>query len=390
VAGKSEMKNVFVVVALISIGTATTISAEYCVNFSSNLQSFMRQHGDYRTNACFSSQSQCESWANSMRSDSTHRYDLSGSCYSTGQNSSYSGGYSGNNALAGIIGIFMQGLMQGLENQQREAEKRAKEEQWKKEEEERRKKEKEQQQAAFINSQTNALNLLGNRPGRGTSFFGSPPTNTMGSNLEPIGSGKYDASPMKQIERLMCSTYFAQQALIAVKNHQDEKARYLNHQGDLVMEGRKYQEECKIPPIPQPPEPSLARVPDDTEAIKNIETITFSIQKDIKELQTLETKIQENKKKMDEAQLEKEKLETKIKEIQTKPIETMTSSEKEQQDTLIREAMALEEEINMMNKSYEKDVDEKSKIEGSLQEKSRKLQESQSKTLPSEKKDEKK
>lgn len=298
-------------------------------------------------------------------------------------------GYSGNNALPGIIGIFMQGLMQGLENQQREAEKRAKEEQWKKEEEERRKKEKEQQQAAFINSQTNALNLLGNRPGSGTSFFGSPPTNTMGSNFEPIGSGKYDASPMKQIERLMCSTYFAQQALIAVKNHQDEKARYLNHQGDLVMEGRKYQEECKIPPIPQPPEPSLARVPDDIEAIKNIETITLAIQKDIKELQTLETKIQENKKKMDETQLEKEKLETKIKEIQTKPIDTMTSSEKEQQDTLIREAMALEEEINVMNKSYEKDVDEKSKIEGSLQEKSRKL-ESQSKTLPSEKKDEKK
>lgn len=389
------MKNVFVVVALISIGTATTISAEYCVNYSSNLQSFMRQHGDSRTNACFSSQSQCESWANSMRSDSTHQYDLSGSCYSSGQNSSSSGGYSGQNSLQyqmmqGIIGGFMQGLMQGLENQQREADKRAKEEQWKKEEEERRKKEKEQQQAAFINSQTNALNLLGNRPGSGTRFFGSPPTNTMGSNFEPIGSGKYDASPMKQIERLMCSTYFAQQALIAVKNHQDEKARYLNHQGDLVMEGRKYQEECKIPPIPQPPEPSLARVPDDTEAIKNIETITFAIQKDIKELQTLETKIQENKKKMDETQLEKEKLETKIKEIQTKPIDTMTSSEKEQQDTLIREAMALEEEINMMSKSHEKDVVEKSKVEESLQEKSRKLQESQSKTLPSERKDEKK
>lgn len=310
-------------------------------------------------------------------------------CECSSGNTSTSG-YSGNNALPGIIGIFMQGLMQGLENQQREAEKRAKEEQWKKEEEERRKKEKEQQQAVFINSQTNALNLLGNRPGSGTSFFGSPPTNTMGSNFEPIGSGKYDAAPMKQIERLMCSTYFAQQALIAVKNHQDEKARYLNHQGDLVMEGKKYQEECKIPPIPQPPEPSLARAPDDTETIKNIETITFAIQKDIKELQIIETKLQDNKKKIEETQIEKEKVETKIKEIQDRPIDTLTSGEKEQQDALLREAMALEEEINAMNKSHDKDVDEKSKIEGSLQEKSRMLQKSQSNTLSSGKKDEKK
>lgn len=389
------MKKVFIAVTMISIGTITDISAEYCINYSSSLQSFMRQHGDSRTNACFSTQSQCESWANSMRNDYTHQYDLSGSCYSTGENSSYSGGYSGKNAIPvqmieGAINIFMKGLMQGLENQQREAEKREKEEQWKKEEEDRRKKEKERQETAFSNSQSNALNLLANRPGNGTNFFGSSPSNTAGSKLEAMGNGQYDASKMKPMERLLCSTYFSQQALIAVKNYQDEKARYLNNQGDQVMVGGKYQEECKIPPLPQSPEPTLERVPNDVETIKKIETITIAIQKDIKELQTIETKLHENKKKIEDAQIKKEKLETKIKELQTKPIDTLTSREKEQQDMLLKEAMALEEEVNAMYKSNEKDIEEKNKIEAGMQEKSRKLQEPQSNTLSSEKKEEKK
>lgn len=381
------MKKVFIAVAMISIGTITDIRAEYCINYSSTLQNFMRQHGDSRTNACFSSQSQCESWANSMRSDYTHQYDLSGSCYPSGS----SGGYSGNNSIPALmINAFLNGLMQGLENQQRESEQRAKEEQWKKEEEDRRKKEKERQETAFGNSQSNALNLLANRPGNGTNFFGSSPSNTTGSKLEAISNRQYDASKLKPMERLLCSTYFSQQALIAVKNYLDEKARYFNNQGDQVMVGGMYQEECKIPPLPQSPEPTLAKVPSDVETMKNIETITIAIQKDIKELQTIETKLHENKKKIEETQIEKEKLETKIKELQTKPIDTLTSREKEQQDALLREAMALEEEVNAMYKSNEKDIEEKNKLEASMQEKSRKLQEPQSNTLSSGRKDEKK
>lgn len=389
--GGDKMKKVFSVVAIISIGAFTDVSAEFCVNFSSTLQSFMRQHGDSRTNACFSSQSQCESWANSMRSDYTHQYDLSGSCYSSGQNNSSSGGYSGNNSLPALmINAFLTGLMQGIENQQRESEQRAKEEQWKKEEENRRKKEKERQETAFSSSQSNALNLLANRPTGGTNFFGSSSNNSVATNFEPISHGNYDASTLKPMERLLCSTYFSQQALIAVKNYQDEKARYLNNQGDLVMGGGKYQEACKIPPLPQLPEPTLERVPNDVETMKNIETITIAIQKDIKELQTIETKLHENKKKIEETQVEKEKLDTKIKELQTKPIDTLTSREKEEQDLLVKEAMALEAEVNAMYKSTEKDIQEKNKIEASMQEKSRKLQEVQSNTLSSEKKEEKK
>ncbi len=100
-----------------------------------------------------------------------------------------------------------------------------------------------------------------------------------------LGSGRYDTSGLKSVQRLLCAADFSKKAQ-AVQDSDPEQARFFNDQAAKVTAGESVDVACTFQPMPTVPEPVVSAQMQQTE--KNIQTV----QLDIKELQGIETKVQ--------------------------------------------------------------------------------------------------
>ncbi len=145
----------------------------------------------------FATMGQCQSALNSMRSDPVYRYDTGlGETRCECSSPSYSAHSRGSfeqQLTTTIVTLFLNSLLNGFQTDPGpagEAQRQALQKKWDKEEEERRVAEKKRLESVFVSAQAGALNLLGNRPGSGTSPSGPTSGNGVatGDGLKPGGN----------------------------------------------------------------------------------------------------------------------------------------------------------------------------------------------------------
>ena len=100
--------------------------------------------------------------------------------------------------------------------------------------------------------------------------------------LQPPSGGRYDTSGLKSWQRLLCASYFSENAMAAM-NANPEQAHYLDEQAARATAGEAVDIPCKFPAAPAVPDPAA---PDD-KTMKAIQTVQLRLQ----DLQGIETKL---------------------------------------------------------------------------------------------------
>ena len=184
--------------------------------------------------------------------------------------------------------------------------------------------------------------------------------------LQALGTGRYDTSTLSEWQRLLCAAHFSNEALIAIKNGDEVRARYLNEQAEKVSSGQMIELECKFPVLPQPSEPEKAE-----SKMAAYVNLLGKVQKDIKTLQDIEIKIKETEVKKKQAESKKEKAEKMIAESDRardtgKPKDkAKAKSLKDEAQRLLQEA---QNELELANKTWEELFKEQAKIQNELKE----------------------
>lgn len=60
---------------------AQPLRAEYCMNYSRQVQDFVKQNGGNNTRACWPTKEECIAYKSKNQFDNVHKYDFSGDCY---------------------------------------------------------------------------------------------------------------------------------------------------------------------------------------------------------------------------------------------------------------------------------------------------------------------
>lgn len=340
-----------------------------------------------------------------------------GTCTPTGSGGSSGGSYRGSSGgggyskdlwkyqmMQGIVSGMMQGFMQGLENQQREeaqraeqqrqqqeaarleaelqrqkteAEKRAAKEAWENKRKEaamaeKRRKEEEARDAANLAAKMGSGGGLLLMPMGGTNFFGSK-TGTGQLAFKPMAAAGYDASSLSELQRAVCSNQFLTKANRSGSN---EDARYYSDQAERVMSGGKYNEACDLseglPQVPEAPVPEPLWNPEEVAFFQKVEEARVQMQEKVLQIQEIEAKVVENKEKIDDAKAKKEQADIILKDLQNKAASTDDPAQKAEIDTLLAEANALlsEAETDSLTAQQENEqlLNDKQKIEQSMQE----------------------
>lgn len=174
------------------------------------------------------------------------------------------------------------------------------------------------------------------------SLFG---TNQPKLEIGSISSFSYPA-PESEIDKARCAAYFSKQA----KNTKDpEGARFLSLQAEKVMQGMPTDYPCQLEEMPETPSPQKSYA-------KNEEVKAFinTYQAKLKELEEIQTKINEVRRQKLEAETRLKEADTKINELQTKSAAISKPEEKAQIDDLISQAMAAKQEAeNDLNRAKE-------------------------------------
>lgn len=304
--------------------------------------------------------------------------------------------------MQGLFEGFFQGMMQQMEREQREAQERAAEQQRqqaeaariareKRELEERLAKEKaaqgwslrqqldflekshrdkkREEDAKALSQQIGGSDGLQMVPMGGSPFFGTGGSNMGGIEFAPMGEAKYDASSMSSLKRALCSAYLSGQAIGA----SDEKARYLNGQVDAIMSGGMYDAQCAIPPLAEPPVPTLK----EQQQYKALETISNEIRQDFSAIAQMDAKIRQNREKAEAARQKKIEASVLVESIAAKGVKSETPEEKAELDALMAEAAALLNEATQDLAEAEKQdaelAQERERKERSLKEKSEQI-----------------
>ena len=182
--------------------------------------------------------------------------------------------------------------------------------------------------------------------------------------LQALGTGRYDTSTLSAWQRLLCAAHFSNQALMAIKDGDEVRARYLNEQAEKVSSGQMIELECKFPVLPQPPQPEKAE-----SKMASYVNLLGKVQKDIKTLQDIEIKIKETDVKKKQAESKKEKAEKMIAESDRarntgKPKDKAKSkSLKDEAQRLLQEA---QNELEQVNKRRKELLNEQDKIQDEL------------------------
>jgi len=202
-----------------------------------------------------------------------------------------------------------------------------------------------------------------------------------GGNLAPLNwdtprlpstsalSGQYDTSKLSEMERLLCAASFSKMGESAAKSGDLEGARFYGDQIDNVIQGLPTSIECKPPK-------DLASTIDMKKAgelnrklIEQARLYQQAMPK-IEKLHGLETKLEEVKKKKEDAGQKIKELDKQIEEIKARKENANTPEKKAQEDDLLAQAMALKADAEKQQQeaveSEEKLTKEKQSIEEEL------------------------
>jgi hypothetical protein len=92
---------------------AGPVQAQYCMDYSSSLQKFVRDSGGSNTRACWSTKEECIAYKNKNQFDTVHKYDFSGDCYPCTSGCGPSGP-SGMGGMGGITGTSDAAIKQAI------------------------------------------------------------------------------------------------------------------------------------------------------------------------------------------------------------------------------------------------------------------------------------
>lgn len=190
--------------------------------------------------------------------------------------------------------------------------------------------------------------------------------------FKPIGATGYSTAKFTQVQRLQCAAYFSSAALNAMKSGDIENARFLNEQADKVMTGEPTNVECRFPALPGSFDSQKAEA-----KAQELRNILSNLQKDVKFLQEIETKLYDVKERIKEASNKKESAEIKLKEAQNNAA-TVKPEEKANADKLVAEALAAlqeaEKELADAKQLENELLKEKEKIENEIKDLEAKIQ----------------
>jgi len=190
-------------------------------------------------------------------------------------------------------------------------------------------------------------------------------------------SGQYDNSKLSEVERLLCAASFSKMGENAAKSGDLKGARFYGDQIDSVIQGLPTSIECK-------PSKDLASIMNMKKAGELNRKLTKQARlyqqamPKIEKLQGLETKLEEVKKKKEDAGQKIKELDKQIEEIKARKEIADTPEKKTQEDDLLAQATALKADAEKQQKeaaeSEEKLTKEKQGIEEELNKMREKMQ----------------
>ena len=177
---------------------------------------------------------------------------------------------------------------------------------------------------------------------------------------KPVEAPQYPTSKFSTWQRLLCAAYFSSNALKATQGKNFEQVRYLNEQADRVTAGQPTAMECKLPAVPEPPNPKAAQ---------KLTTALGAIQTNVQTLQKIETQLTDVKERVTAADKKKEAAQFKLQEVQIF-VAAAKPEEKVEADNLAAEALAAlqeaEKELADARQSEEALTQEKNKTENEI------------------------
>lgn len=187
--------------------------------------------------------------------------------------------------------------------------------------------------------------------------------------FEPALSGQYDTSKFTEMERLLCAAYFSKIAENAANSGDLEGARFYGTQMDNVMQGYTTAIECK-PPKDISTTADAKKIGELNQKYTKMATLYKEIMPKIDNLQEIEVKLGEVKKKKDDAEQKILELDKRIEEIKARSQAADTPEKKTQEDDLLAQALALKSDAEKQHQealeSEEKLIKEKQGVEEEL------------------------
>jgi hypothetical protein len=121
----------------------------------------------------------------------------------------------------------------------------------------------------------------------------------------PEETGGTGTSKQPQFQQLLCAAYFSRLAEEAAKSGDEDKARFMGKQAEIVMSGGTPEIACQYPPAPDVPVPPGKEPTADTGLIA-------MVQQDIQDLRDVDAQLQAIDKQKKQSRAEKNQLETEI------------------------------------------------------------------------------
>lgn len=187
--------------------------------------------------------------------------------------------------------------------------------------------------------------------------------------LEPAPSGQYQTAKFTETERYLCAAYFSKIAESAANRGDLEGARFYGTQMDNVMQRYPTAIECK-PPKEISTTADVKKMGELNQKYTKMAMVYREIMPKIEQLQEIEIKLEEGRKKREDAEQKMLELDKQIEEIKARSQTADTPEQKTQEDDLLAQALALKSEAEKQQQeavhSEEKMTKEKQGIEEEL------------------------
>ncbi len=196
------------------------------------------------------------------------------------------------------------------------------------------------------------MQTVGNGGGLEPFSMGNPKL-----DIQPISQNSYPTFRYTDWERLLCSSYFSN---LANKSTNDVDARFYADQAERVMSGEPTFLECRIPKVS---EEKMAKKMEEVKILYSEMNVKF------KDLQDIESKLQETRGTLKKAELKKEEATKKVNELQNLAV-TVKPEEKPKADDLVSQAMKqlqdADQEVNQLKQSESEYLNKKTQTENEL------------------------
>ena len=181
--------------------------------------------------------------------------------------------------------------------------------------------------------------------------------------------GKFDNSGLSSWQRLLCANQFSVQALSALNDGDEERAKYLNEQAEMVSSGQPTELKCESP--------RLLKNRDPTTKVDNYVDILNQTQENVKALQEIEIKAQELKEQKKQAEGKKKRAKNALEELSAldaaKPEDKETKRSLE--DVARRLLQEAEDELKSVDENWEALAMEDTRIQEEINQAHREVRE---------------